>query len=296
MIVTALLGPLLFGASGVNAATPRQVAAKTAATLPARITKTTKLPAGTYRVADTHDGTEAGSAAGAALVVSGNDLVVDLSGVVLRGSAADALPDARRGVGIWVTGRNVTLKNARVHGYKVGVLARNAPGLRIVGGDFSDNWKQHLRSTPEREDLADWMSFHANEKNEWLRYGAAIYLDNCDGFSVTGARARGGQNGLMLARANNGIVAGCDFSFLSGVGVGLYRSSGNNIQQNRIDWCVRGYSHGVYNRGQDSAGFWSTSRATKTHRRLQLGHPRRRRLLPLGGADDDGHGQRRLQR
>ncbi len=23
---------------------------------------------------------------------------------------------------------------------------------------------------------------------------------------------------------------------------------------NRIDWCVRGYSHGFYNRGQDSAG------------------------------------------
>ena len=22
---------------------------------------------------------------------------------------------------------------------------------------------------------------------------------------------------------------------------------------NRFDWCVRGYSHGVYNRGQDSA-------------------------------------------
>lgn len=231
---------------------PRQT--KTVAALPTRITRTTKLPPGDYRIADAHDGIEAGNAIGAALVVSGDNLVLDLSGVTLRGSAADANPDTRRGVGILITGRNVTLKNARVHGYKVGVLARNAPGLKIVGGDFSDNWKQHLASTPEREDLADWMSFHQNEKHEWLRYGAAIYLDGCDKFSITRARAHGGQNGLMLTRSNQGTVAGCDFSFLSAIGVGLYRSSENNIQQNRIDWCVRGYSHGVYNRGQDSAG------------------------------------------
>ncbi|HXH60245.1 MAG TPA: NosD domain-containing protein, partial [Fimbriimonadaceae bacterium] len=44
------------------------------------------------------------------------------------------------------------------------------------------------------------------------------------------------------------------FSFLSGIGVGLYRSSNNRVMYNKIDWCVRGYSHGVYNRGQDSAG------------------------------------------
>ncbi|RYG94703.1 MAG: right-handed parallel beta-helix repeat-containing protein, partial [Alphaproteobacteria bacterium] len=167
------------------------------------------------------------------------------------------------GVGILVTGRNVTIKNASVHGYKVGLLARNAPGLRIVGGDFSDNWKQHLASTPEREDLSDWMSFHQNEKNEWLRYGAAIYLDGCDKFSITHTKTTGGQCGVMLNRSNRGIIAGCDLSFLSGVGIGLYRSSENNIQQNKIDWCVRGYSHGVYNRGQDSAGILVYEQSSK---------------------------------
>ena len=34
----------------------------------------------------------------------------------------------------------------------------------------------------------------------------------------------------------------------------MYRASWNRILHNKIDWCVRGYSHGVYNRGQDSAG------------------------------------------
>ena len=44
------------------------------------------------------------------------------------------------------------------------------------------------------------------------------------------------------------------FQFLSSIGVGLYRVSDSTIMHNRIDWCVRGYSHGFYNRGQDSAG------------------------------------------
>jgi hypothetical protein len=48
-------------------------------------------------------------------------------------------------------------------------------------------------------------------------------------------------------------VSNADFSFLSGLGIGLYRSSGNVLMHNRLDWCVRGVVPGVYRRGQDSA-------------------------------------------
>ena len=58
----------------------------------------------------------------------------------------------------------------------------------------------------------------------------------------------------MLMECNKGLAWNNDFSFLSGIGLGMYLSSDNRIMHNRIDWCVRGYSHGVYNRGQDSAG------------------------------------------
>ena len=39
----------------------------------------------------------------------------------------------------------------------------------------------------DREDLSDWMSYHQNEKDEWLRYGAGISLRRCPGFEVKGA-------------------------------------------------------------------------------------------------------------
>ncbi|MFQ5749950.1 MAG: NosD domain-containing protein, partial [Planctomycetota bacterium] len=67
-------------------------------------------------------------------------------------------------------------------------------------------------------------------------------------------RARKGQNGLILDRVVDSRIFDNDFSFLSGWGLALWRSGSNVIARNALDFCVRGYSHGVYNRGQDSAG------------------------------------------
>ncbi len=160
-----------------------------------------------------------------------------------------------KGVGILIEGgSHVTLKNAVVRGYKVAVLARNSPDLHITHGDFSYNWKQRLYSGIEKESLVDWMSYHQNEKDEWLRYGAAIYLRKCDRAEIDNSTAVQGQNGLMAAASTGLRVWNNTFQYLSAIGVGLYRVTNSTIMHNRIDWCVRGYSHGFYNRGQDSAG------------------------------------------
>lgn len=189
-----------------------------------------------------------------ALTIKGNGIVVDFTGVVLRGTPATAMPDARTGLGVLVEGRNVTIKGLKAHGYKIGVLARLAPGVKLIDCDLSYNWKQRLFSTPEKEDPADWMSFHHNEKGEWLQAGVGAYLDRCDGFEVKGLKVTGGQSGLFVDRCEEGQVWNCDLSFNSALGIGMYRSSRNRIAHNRIDYDVRGFSYGVYNRGQDSAG------------------------------------------
>ena len=189
-----------------------------------------------------------------AIVIRGNNLTVDFHDAVLRGTPATTEPDERKGLGIQVIGNNITIKNLHVHGYMVGLLASHCNGLRILNSDFSYNWKQRLMSTPDKEDESDWQSYHHNENGEWFRYGAAMYLDGCNKFEVKGTRAVGGQCGLMLNRSNGGKVSNNNFSFLSGIGLGMYRSSNNRIEFNKMDWCVRGFSYGVYNRGQDSAG------------------------------------------
>jgi parallel beta-helix repeat protein len=62
------------------------------------------------------------------------------------------------------------------------------------------------------------------------------------------------MNGLLMTRTDSMRVQGNDFSYNSGLGVGLYRSSHNELVRNRLDYNVRGYSEGFYQRGQDSAG------------------------------------------
>ena len=189
------------------------------------------------------------------IVVEGNNIVIDFNNAELRGSNTVKDPDGFYGVAILVrNSKNVVIKNLKARGYKIALLARHTENLTLENCDFSYNYRQHLNSSQEREDISDWMSYHHNEKDEWLRYGAAIYLWDCAFATIRNCKVTGGQNALMMTGCNDGMVVNNDFSFNSGIGIGMYRSSRNQVLYNRIIFNVRGYSHGVYNRGQDSAG------------------------------------------
>ncbi|MGZ3814934.1 MAG: right-handed parallel beta-helix repeat-containing protein, partial [Mucilaginibacter sp.] len=191
----------------------------------------------------------------APVIIEGDNITVDFNGAVIEGSSDAANPDKFKGTGIIIkSGRNITLKNVIVKGFKVGVMARGINGLTIIGSDFSYNFRQHLNSNRQREDLADWQSYHHNEKDEWLRFGAGIYLRNCNSVDIHNNIIINGQCGLMMTSCDDGLIYNNNFSFNSGLGIGMYRSSRNKVMYNKLDWNVRGYSFGIYYRGQDSAG------------------------------------------
>ncbi|MGN6396274.1 MAG: right-handed parallel beta-helix repeat-containing protein [Mucilaginibacter sp.] len=199
------------------------------------------------------NGTDSLSAAH--VTIKGNNITIDFNGAVIQESSNIENPDTFKGIGIIIKGgENITIKNLIVKGYKVGLMARGVNNLHIDNSDFSFNYRQHLNSTRDREDLADWQSYHHNENGEWLRYGAGVYMQNCNHFDVRHTTITNGQCGLMLTNCNDGIVTENNFSFNSGLGLGMYRSSRNVVLYNNLDWNVRGYSDGVYYRGQDSAG------------------------------------------
>ncbi|MFZ9208528.1 MAG: right-handed parallel beta-helix repeat-containing protein, partial [Sediminibacterium sp.] len=142
---------------------------------------------------------------------------------------------------------------ATIKGYKIGIKADSVEALTIDNCDLSYNYRDALKSSFEKEDEDDWMSFHNNENDEWMRYGAGIYVTNCKNAVITENTVTNGQCGLMLTSCNNALVTDNNFSFNSGIGIGLYKSSYNNINHNRLDFNVRGYSYKKYRRGQDSA-------------------------------------------
>ncbi len=178
------------------------------------------------------------------------------SGSVLRGAPAGTAGDVMVGVGVVVEGQSgVRVEGAAIEGYKIGFLARSADGLVVDGAVLRDNFRQRLRSIPSAEDGGDWLWPHANDNREWTaNYGAAISIERSRGVEVRKVTVRDGQNGIVLDRVDESRIYDNDCSFISGWGIAMWRSSGNAITRNALDFCVRGYSHGVYNRGQDSAG------------------------------------------
>lgn len=183
----------------------------------------------------------------------GARIVVDLGGNMLLGGVGT--PERLTGIGIAITGRNVTLRHGRLKGFKVAISAQDCDGLVLEDLDTSDNYAQLLRSTPWAEDEADWLFPHKNDNDEWAKqHGAGISVSRAKGVSIHNIFTRHTQNGILLDRVTDSQVYDNDCSFLSGWGLAMWRSSGNAVCRNSFDFCLRGYSHGKYNRGQDSAG------------------------------------------
>ena len=191
------------------------------------------------------------------LHVAANNVTVRFKpGSELRGAPISTPWDQLIGVGIRVDGhQGVTVEGAHVHGFKNGLVATHAGELVVAGGDYSDNYRQHLKSTPVAEDGADWLFPHHNDEKKWRNeYGGAVCVESSSRVTVRDVRVRRGQNGIVLDRVNDSAIYDNDCSFLSGWGLALWRSSGNTVSRNALDFCVRGHVEGVYNRGQDSAG------------------------------------------
>ncbi len=225
-----------------------------------KISKTTKIKKGIYKIDAPARMEEA------VIIIEGNNIIIDFNNAELKGSNKTKRPDEFAGVAILVqNSKNVTIKNLKAKGYKVALRATHVEKLTMDNCDLSYNYRQHLNSSQEKEDISDWMSYHHNEKDEWLRYGAAMYLRNCNFAIVKNCKVTGGQNALMMTECNDGIIMNNDFSFNSGIGIGMYRSRNNSVQFNRLIFNVRGYSHGVYNRGQDSAGILVFEQSSDNH-------------------------------
>lgn len=187
--------------------------------------------------------------------ITGSNIVVDCLKVPLVGADAKATPDTFRGTGIVVTGKNVLLRNAVVRGFRCGILAQGSDGSTFEKLVLSDNAAMRLLSSSRAEDGADWLWPHENDNREWVtRYGAGLCIERSKGVTVRDVTVRTTQNGIILDRVDESRIYDNDCSFLSGWGLAMWRSSDNVVCRNAFDFCIRGYSHGAYNRGQDSAG------------------------------------------
>ena len=199
------------------------------ATIPSvglHIKKTILVAPGHYSLPTTD--TNAIQKQGGVIIIEGKNIVLDLAGVLLDGAGnkSSFAPNQFTGIAIVIKpgSSHITIKNATIKGYKIGIKADSVEALTIDNCDLSYNYRDALKSNFEKENEDDWMSFHQNEKDEWMRYGAGIYIKNCKGATITNNTVTNGQCGLMLTTCNDALVTDNNFSFNSGIGIGLYKS------------------------------------------------------------------------
>ena len=157
-----------------------------------------------------------------------------------------------------------------------------------------------LRSTPAREDEADWLWPHENDDGQWeTRYGGGFSLTRCRGRAASSGCAgasRAERPPPVALRRRARLRRATSRSTRAGAS----RSGGRRratFAGQPCDFCVRGYSHGVYARGQDSAGFLVFEQCSKNEFRDEQRDALGRRVLPLRRERDAQEDRdRRVQR
>jgi nitrous oxidase accessory protein NosD len=163
------------------------------------------------------------------VTVRGQDIEVDFGNLTLLTTADPKRPDRFVGTGIRVEGHDIRIRNVRVQGVRVGLYARDCNGLRVENCDFSYNFRPGRAAERARV-----LRYNPPSVHHWP--SAGLLLVDCDSATIKNCEVSGGQHGLLMQGCDHGLVFNNYFTFNSGVGIGLYRSTYNRIQHNHVDW------------------------------------------------------------
>ncbi len=161
----------------------------------------------------------------AVIRISGNNIVVDFNGAVLRCTADPLLPDELDGWGIQILeGQNIELRNLHIQGYRGGIWASHCDSLHI----FDSEINYLYRPTPEAPPNLNTPA-------------SAIYLDQCKAPLLHDLNIGKVHNGISLYRSSTGHIYNNTISFNSGTAIALAASNNQWIRHNRLDWNDRGF-------------------------------------------------------
>ena len=210
-----------------------------------------EFPAGTYILPPLGGEEELG----VVRVQGQSDLTLDLRGVVFEASTSESPAVGVPGRGLVVEDcERITILGGVWRGYAAPITIRNSKGIRIREAQLDGFWCEALESTVTRDSGADWLDPADFLRADWNEQRAGIAVHDSQDVIVQGSRARGGAIGVALEDCRESLIVGNDFSFLSAYGAVLAGGRDNTVAHNSMEYNVRGYSHGNYASGQNSAG------------------------------------------
>ena len=193
------------------------------------ITESVRIKPGRYELVDAEGK--------GAVRVEADNVTIDFQDAALEScDVAKAKRDKLVGIGIHVQGRkNVTIKNAKVHGYKYNIQVLDSENVQVQSCDVSYS----LGHLVMDHGIALDNFLGLRGLDAWKSSGAGIWMEKVREGTVRGCSGLYAQNGALLVDSNHCLVTDNDFSFNSGWGIGLYRSSDNVVSWNLTDFCVR---------------------------------------------------------
>jgi hypothetical protein len=168
------------------------------------------------------------------ITVQGNNITLDFKGATLQGSNDKNLPDQFYGTAIQIKkGKNITIRNVKIRGYRTAIAATNIEGLKIEDCDFSDNSRISLEGYQFFYRIHALSDFTIN-----AQLANAIKLNNCKGVEISGCKARANANVVAMENCTQSIIHNNDFSFNSGAALMLNSSSQIQVLYNRFNFNV----------------------------------------------------------
>jgi parallel beta-helix repeat protein len=193
-----------------------------------------------------------------AIQIEADGVTIDFHGATLQSpSEKSGRQETYNGIGVAINGhKKVTIRNAHINGFQYNVKATNCSGLILENCELGQSRSQKIVDNGISNNI--WLDLRGFDS--WHSYGAGAWLEGCSLSTVKGVRANQSQNGLILVKSNSNRIVGCDFSYNSGWGIALCRSSDNLICWNHADFVNRPWAGGW---GGDSSGVVLTTQSNR---------------------------------
>lgn len=159
-----------------------------------------------------------------AIIIEGENIVVDFNGTVLLGAMEGRLPNEYKGVAVDIKGKNITVKNVNIRGYETAIRAVSSDSLEIMDCDLSFNYKY----------------YEGDETRNHTAVG--LKMLSCNYSKINGLQIRGCENGIFLSGSKFCEIYNNEIRFNTGWGVALHAADSNKVMNNKIDWNGKGLS------------------------------------------------------
>jgi hypothetical protein len=166
-----------------------------------------------------------------AIIIEGENMVINFQGATLKGSNDKTLPNEFYGIGILVKGKNIEIKNLNIQGYYLGILADQTDNLKITNSNLSYNF----RCKNEHKNKIYKCSQPIDSKFGEIR-AAGLIVKHSKDIVLENNKITHNNTGVILENEVTGEIYNNKIIFNLNAGVVDWGNHDSKIMHNHLSW------------------------------------------------------------